>query len=130
MIECDPMILAMLSLESLSARAGTRILSPTNSTAARRHEVPFEGAAIPLAEIRRRLVRRLGERQKSVVGARGRANRVVWKDELANFSVVVRRLGRDGRHGEARRLWIRIGVERRVRDGSAAGPETAAADFM
>ena len=90
---------------------------------------PLQRRAVPFAEVRPRLVGALQEIEDERVEVRCSAHRVVGQHELAELGEKVRGLGHHLRLGESGRRRIGVGIERRLRDGAAARPESATAAF-
>src|SRR5215470_18079585 len=68
----------------------------------------LEGAAIPLAEVRGGVIRRLQEIEQGVVGRVRLPHGVVRQQEFSKLAAVERRTGSHFGRGEA--SWLRIGI--------------------
>src|SRR5690242_10851968 len=86
--------------------------------------------AVPLRQIGRRLVSALKKLQQCSIGIFRFPYSAVRQDKFSEIGAVEggRRFHR--RIRESRRCWISVGIERGIRNGSAARPESATADFV
>src|SRR4029077_18456845 len=85
---------------------------------------------VPPAFVLCRLVGALGKRERSLVGGRGHAHRVVVDEKLPDIRVVGRTLRADLLGAKAVRLGIGVRIERRAPVAAIAGPETEARAFV
>src|SRR5215469_10442751 len=86
--------------------------------------------AVPLPQLRRRVVGALRKVEKDLIGLEGSAHRVVGQDELAQFGLVESCIWLNFRLSESQRFRVRIGIEDWRRRSRVAGPKTQAAYFL
>src|SRR5215211_4886513 len=90
----------------------------------------LQRATIPAAQVGGRLIGRLRELEQCCIGRRRQPHGVIRQDEFRQIVAVEGGGWSNARRRESGRLRIRVGIERGVRYRTAAGPESAAADFV
>src|SRR5690606_18588258 len=92
--------------------------------------VPLQRRTLPIRQCGSRLICRLEEVEKCVIRGRRLTHDIVWQNELPKIGTVEGLARLEGRFCESRRFGIGIGIERRIWDGPAPRPKSAAAHLV